>query len=57
MLHNSPIRFWATALVPVGARSLLLVVTMSAPYNHAYADNLSLVLTPPHALFLPLVRR
>jgi hypothetical protein len=57
MLHNSPIRFWATALVPVGARSLLVVVTMSAPYNHGYADNLSLVLTPPHALFLPLVRR
>jgi hypothetical protein len=49
----------ATALVPAGARLLRVTVSMTAfsGYNDGYADNLSLVLTPAHALFLPLARR
>jgi len=45
--------------VKEGTRYLVVTVIMSAGtgYNDGYADNLSLVLTPPHALFLPLARR
>jgi len=48
-----------SSLVPVGTRSALLVVTMSAStgYNDGYADNLSLVLTPAYAVRLPLVEK
>jgi hypothetical protein len=48
-----------TVPVPAGARGLLVAVSMagSTGYNDGYADNISLVLTPAHALFLPLARR
>ena len=48
-----------TAPVPAGARFISLVITLREVigYNDGYADNLSLVLTPPYAVWLPLVRK
>jgi CSLREA domain-containing protein len=49
-----------SALVPAGTRSVTLYVTMTqvnGPYNDGYADNISLLLLPPDALYLPLVER
>jgi hypothetical protein len=48
-----------TGLVPVGTRFIVIELDMNrsaGSYNDGYADNLSLVLSPPK-VFLPLVRK
>jgi hypothetical protein len=52
----------ASGAVPAGARSAtiglaMLFGTTGGAYNDAYADNVSIVLTPPPVIFLPALRR
>jgi hypothetical protein len=48
-----------TGLVPVGARSLQVVIRQigTFSYNDGYADNLLFVLAPPNGIFMPFLMR